>query len=449
VRYRDQHREKDQTRHIYSYVGPNGVVGPVGAANDDDLQRFFDPGYTHVAFEYPKGFQWLKLPEFRDALRTQPQLFREDLQTGTRDSVRLDSKASETVTAAYIQGEFRFGRLNVLTGVRMENTEFSGNGFKQELTAAERARRATITGTLSNEEIVRRNLNEFGIPTAAEGQYRNYFPSIHFKYNVTRSLLGRFSYSTGIGRPNFGQIVPDMNINNDTRVITSNNPDLQPQRSKNLDLSLEYYFEPAGMFSAGVFEKKLSNFIFRSNVGTVGADGGIFGEEYEGYMLTTDQNGGSATIRGVEFSYNQQFSNLGGIWRGFGIFANMTWIKTEGNYGGTTQITGARLPLFTPRTGNIGISYIAHGVTVRVKVNNYVDRLNSFNADPSRLVWDKGNTPVDVNLAYQFSRRLTVYADIINVFNTGTNHTYQYIPDRMIRNDLYTTVIKFGISGSW
>lgn len=449
ARFRDQTRQKDQTRHVYSYVGPNGVAGPVGAANDDDLGRFFDPGYTHVAFEYPKGLQFLKLPELRETLRTQPQLFREDLVTGTRDSIRLDSKASETVTAAYVQGEVRLGRLNVLTGVRVEDTQFTGQGYKQELTAAERARRAAITGPLSDAEIVRRNLAEYGNRTKASGDYRDYFPSIHFKYNATRSLVGRFSYSTGIGRPNFGQIVPDMNINNDTFTITSNNPDLQPQYSKNLDVSLEYYFEPAGMFSVGAFQKKLSNFIYRANVGTVGANS-IFGEGYEAYLLTTDQNGGSATIEGLEVSYNQQFSNLGGLWRGFGIFANFTWLRTEGDYGTPgARLSGGQLPLFTPRTGNIGVSYIAHGWTVRVKMNYSGDRLSSFNADPARRVFDKGSTPVDVNLAYAITRRLSVYADVINVFNTGTNHQYTYIPDRMTRNDLYTTVVKFGVSGSF
>jgi TonB-dependent receptor len=239
ARYRDQTRQKDQTRHLYSYVGPNGVAGPVGAANDDDLGRFFDPGYTHVAFQYPRGLQWLKLPEFNSVLRTAPQLFREDLVTGTRDSIRLDSKASETVTAAYLQGEARFGRLGVVTGVRMEQTEFTGQGYKQELTPAERARRATITGTLSDAEIIRRNLAEYGNRTKASGDYRDWFPSLHLKYNVTPSLIGRLSYSTGIGRPNFGQIVPDMNINNDLQTITSNNPDLKPQYSKNLDAALE------------------------------------------------------------------------------------------------------------------------------------------------------------------------------------------------------------------
>ena len=199
----------------------------------------------------------------------------------------------------------------------------------------------------------------------------------------------------------------------------------------------------------GAFEKSLRNFIYRANVGALPA-GNDIGESYTGYTLTTDRNGGSATVRGLEFSYSQQFSNLGGLWRGFGVFLNLTWLRTEGDYGTPgAQVTGRQLPLFTPRTGNVGISYIAHGWTIRTKMNYSIDRLTSFNADPSRLVYDKGSRPVDVNLAYAISRRLSVYADVINVFNTPTNHTYVYIPDRQIRNDLYTTVIKFGVSGNF
>ena len=76
-------------------------------------------------------------------------------------------------------------------------------------------------------------------------------------------------------------------------------------------------------------------------------------------------------------------------------------------------------------------------------------RLSSFNADPSRRIYDNISKPVDFNVAYALNRRLSVYADVINVFNTPTNHQYVYIPDRKRRNDLYTTVIKFGVSGSF
>ena len=449
LRWRDQTREKDQNRRMLSYVGPNGVAGPVGPTNDDNLDRFFDPGYTHVAFSFPRGYQFLKLPELKEEIRANPHLFSEDYGLGARDSIRLDSKASETVTAAYIMGDVRFGRLGVVTGVRMEDTQFTGKGYKQEISAEERARRTAFTGPLTPEETIRRNLAEYGNRTTADGDYRDYFPSIHFKYQFTPRLVGRLSYSTGIGRPNFAQIVPDMTVNNENLTITSNNPDLQPQYSKNYDVALEYYFEPAGLFSVGAFQKDITNFIFRADAGTLGPDS-IFGPSYEGYSLRTDFNGGSAEVRGIEVSYSQQFSNLPGFWRGFGAFANFTWLESKGDYGTPgANVSGTDLVGFTPRTGNVGISYILHGITVRAKMNYTGNRLDSFNADPSRRSYDVESFPVDLNLAYAVNRYLNVYADIINVFNTQTNHQYRYVPERTSRNDLYTTVIKFGVSGSF
>ena len=64
ARFREQTRQKDQTRRVFSYVGPSGWPVRSGTTNDDDLGRFFDPGYTQGAFEYPKGLQSLKLTEF-------------------------------------------------------------------------------------------------------------------------------------------------------------------------------------------------------------------------------------------------------------------------------------------------------------------------------------------------------------------------------------------------
>jgi hypothetical protein len=190
ARVRAQTREQDQNRRLFSYVGPNGVVGPVGANNDDNLDRFFDPGYTYVTFKYPTGLQWLKLPELRATLRDSPNLFLENFDTSTRDTVRSDGKASEAVSAAYISGEAKFGRLSVLTGLRVEETRFDGNGYKQEITPAERARRAAWIGTVTPAETVRRALAEY-FPTKGSGRYLDYFPSVHFKVNATARPVRR------------------------------------------------------------------------------------------------------------------------------------------------------------------------------------------------------------------------------------------------------------------
>jgi iron complex outermembrane recepter protein len=449
ARYRAQTRDRDQDRGFFDYVGPNGTRGPIGAANDDDLGRFFDPGYTYL----PAGMiplPWLKLPELETSLRDTRQLWSENVFNSVRDTVRFDSKAEETVTSAYIMGDMRLGRLGIIGGVRIEDTRVTGEGHKQELTREERAlRTAWGSAPLTAAENRRRALAEFDNVVSAKGRYRDVFPSIHFKYALASNLVARFSFSTGIGRPNFGQLVPDMNVNVDNETITSNNPDLRPQYSTNYDVTLEYYFQPSGLASVAVFEKNIKDFIFRGSAGVV-EPGSIFGEAYNGYLLTTDQNGGSAKVRGVEASFQQQFSNLPGFWRGFGAFANFTLLESEGDYGTPGQtLTQRQLPNFTPRSGNVGISYIAYGWTFRVKATHTGERLVTFNTDASRLIFGVPHTPVDVNVAYQFSPRLRLYVDAINIFNVGTQSQFQYISDRRSRSDRFTTMIKFGFSGSF
>jgi iron complex outermembrane receptor protein len=455
-RFRAQDREQDNTRHLYSYVGPNGVAGPVGATNDDNLGRLLDGGYDYTPNSaQPKNGglnlqgQFFNLQALQDELKRSPQLFREDLATGTRDSVRNDTKASERVSSAYLMGDLKLGRLGVVGGVRVEDTKVTGRGYVQEITPAEKARRAAWVGTVTPEETVRRTLAEYNNPTEASGHYRDFFPSLHFKYQITKGLLARASYSTGIGRPNFGQIVPTTTINNDTLTITANNPDLKPQFSKNYDLTLEYYFQPAGLLSVAGFEKKITDFIFRQSGGVL-APGNEFGEAYNGYTLTTDFNGGSARIRGLEFSYQQQFSNLPGFLKGFGAFANFTWLETKGDYGtpGST-VTQHELPNFTPRGGNLGITYIAHGWTVRALANHTGERLLAYTVDPSQRQYLLAATPIDLNVSYAVSPRLRLYVDVINVFNVGRQYQYKYVPEHRSDTWVYTTVIKAGVSGSF
>lgn len=449
LRLRDQTRRKDQTRTLYSYVGPNGVAGPVGATNDDDLARFFDAGYNYMPAGALPGLKWFNLPLVQEAVKTSPNLFREDLVGGVRDSARFDNKVSETVTAGYVMAEARLGRLGVVAGVRTEETEVKGEGHKQEITPAERARRAAWVGVVTPEETVRRTLAEFAGETRASGRYRDYFPSIHFKYSLTRNLLARASYSTGIGRPNFGQILFDSTINNDAQTIVATNPGLKPQYSDNIDLTLEYYYEPAGLLSVAAFQKKISDFIFRSRAGLV-EPGNPFGEAYNGYSLTTDLNGGSAEVRGLEALFQQQFSNLPGFWRGFGAFANFTWLQTEGDYGTAgANITKSELPNFTPRSGNVGLSYNGYDWTVRVKANYTGERLLVYQADASRRQYGVAHTPIDLNVAYAVNPKLRLFVDVINVFNVGIGHQYMFVGDRKTASDRSSTVIKFGVGGTF
>ena len=153
-------------------------------------------------------------------------------------------------------------------------------------------------------------------------------------------------------------------------------------------------------------------------------------------------------VRGVEFAYQQQFSFLPGFWRGFGLFANHTYLKTSGNYGMRgAQITAGELEDFTPRTTNVGVSYTGYGWTLRVKYNRTSTRLASFNAAPERRLYWLAFDQTDVNLRYDWSPRLGFFVDVINIFDEPTQDQYYYIPSRAKRSEEFSTAVKFGITG--
>jgi outer membrane receptor protein involved in Fe transport len=190
-----------------------------------------------------------------------------------------------------------------------------------------------------------------------------------------------------------------------------------------------------------VFLKEIKDFIYSTDGAIIGpgAENGFNGE-YAGYRLVTQANGGFARIRGIELNYQQQFTNLPGFWRGFGVFMNNTWLETIGDYGtiGASRSSG-QVPGFIRRSGNVGISYIHYGRTI-----------GSINANPALQQVNYGRKKVDFSLSYAFSPRLTVYADVVNVFGDtfmAGGSPYIYIPARKRGADEYPPEIKFGVSG--
>jgi len=262
-------------------------------------------------------------------------------------------------------------------------------------------------------------VEEFGRRVKRAGDNRGVFPGLHLKYRFNRNVLARLSYSENIGRPNIGQLIPQTNADYDNQTLLTSNPGLEPQRSQNFDLSAEFYFEPAGLFTVGVFQKDLKKFIYTASGGIVpsGQDNG-FGGEYAGYTMTTQYNGGSATIRGIELSYLQQWTFLPGVWKGLGGFANVTLMEAKGNYGdgnATSLTPNPRVAGFNPFIANMGVSYIRGRWNLRANLNYRDKYLNSYNANESRAGYVARRQTLDLKTIYNVNRQFSVYLDVVNV----------------------------------
>jgi len=177
-----------------------------------------------------------------------------------------DNLVEEDVKAVYfnvgMKAELGSMPTNLNVGVRYEETDVTS-------TAQIVVPQPNAMVWLSNNDF---RLDRAGAATAFSetAEYNHVLPSLDFDIGLTDNVKGRFSYSKTIARAQYGQLFAGSNPgtpNGSTLVpsttlasATSNNPQLVPLESDNLDMSVEWYFSDTGYVSLGAFEKRVTNF---------------------------------------------------------------------------------------------------------------------------------------------------------------------------------------------
>lgn len=381
--------------------------------------------------------------QLRDDNTADPAVWREDIYFTESEYRRRANVMGETVTAGYVQFQGKISQLGYLGGVRVERTELEAQGITRARVLSTSAQRAADPIGAARLDYPDENLR------IIKGDYVDAFPSMHLGYDITRSLKARASWAASIGRPNFANLRPVETPNDDAERLTINNPGLKPQYARNTDLSLEYYFEPAGMFSVGWFKKDIRDYIV-SNIdgGTVGAgpDNG-YGGQYEGYQIRTSGNAGGAVIQGWEFAYQQQFTFLPGPLKGLSAMLNYTELTTKGDYGGTSIVGTNEVPRFIPRTVNASLSYRYRKFNTRILYSYRSSYLNSIStSSPALNEYYFPRDTVNLSLGYQIRREVQLFCDVTNVFNEPVRR-YRYTPSRPSLTSLPGTTISFGVNG--
>lgn len=332
---------------------------------------------------------------------------------------------SDTISAAYISGHVDLGKLRILAGIRVEDTEVTGTSWVRNQLASFGGN--SVGGTSLDPAVVAANAlraqKSFVRRNSSQGQYRNVFPGLHFVFEPVRSLLVRASYNKSISRPPVANLLPTLTENPDTRTVVLGNPSLKPYTSDNFEVSVERYFEPVGTISASVFLKEIKDY-FRSITSTVGPEGIDGTGLYANYSLSTPINIGRARIRGFEVNYQQQFSFLPSFLSGFGAFANFTYTDTEGNFGALTTVK--RLPQLSPRNANAGISFVKYGWQIRL-LGNWRGLTYWGTSGPIDF-YREPRLILDTKIEYHINRRYDLYLNVANITN-------QPIRADVIKND--------------
>lgn len=300
-----------------------------------------------------------------------------DMTRVDEDSVVADYETDENVYAAYVMTSLKFGKTSAIVGARVEHTEYSTNGFSYD----------------ADTDVV--------TPVSASKDYTNVLPGLHLRHDATKDLIFRASVNQAISRPGFEQASPG--IVYDGGDESRGNPDLDPYQAVNLDLSIRYYGEKLGIFSAAVFQKDIKDFIYAQTIPGAARDGGD---------LETFLNGDSGSILGLELAYQRA------LVAGFGFAVSGTWSDGEATVLGAEVGDPDRNLSIVKQSdfiGQVAFTFEHKGLFARLGYtyrSAYLDEIGE-EALEDRYIDDFYQ--LDFYGSYAFSRRWKVYAELNNL----------------------------------
>lgn len=344
---------------------------------------------------------------------------------------------------------------NLRLGVRYEETK-----------VISRALAAIPTGTIwaaQNEiSLVQAPGTDF---TTLKGKYNNWLPAVDFDMSPIENVKLRASYSHTITRPDYASMQGGITLGQPLRVgaggsqASAGNPALLPYKSKNIDLSAEWYYGRASYVSVGFFNKNVSNFIangttqtplfdlpdpsqgaaataarqalganasfdqivawvqanrpadFVAGVGTAGGIIGRSGDPDVVFTFTQPSNSNQkARLWGWEFAVQHSFWDTG-----LGAILNYTVVKSDTAFDNSLPWTTTQFAVpGASDSANAVVYYDKNGIQARVAYNWRAKFLSGKDQDPYYI---KSYGQFDVSASYEFTKGMTAFVEGINITN--------------------------------
>jgi iron complex outermembrane receptor protein len=220
----------------------------------------------------------------------------------------------------YVQADFKFDAFGL---------PFRGDaGVRQVFTHQESGGYAVVNGVVQLVNAWR--------------EYDMALPSFNLAADVTDTVVARISAAKTISRPGIGSLSPggDVSVQGANRTFSTGNPMLDPTKSENLDLSLEWYPAQGAMLAGGVFFKKIDTFVAtlrtQTPYNTLGLPdsliAGTSATPTDIFDVTQPVNSNGGNLRGFEINWQQPLTFLPGPWSHFGYILNYTFVDSDIEY---------------------------------------------------------------------------------------------------------------------
>lgn len=332
-------------------------------------------------------------------------------------------EVGEEILAGYVMGTLDFDWGNIVAGARVERIANTGEAF---VNFPARPAVGTTPATPARTSLVNTDSEDTQV-----------YPSLHVNWDINDEMKFRVGLTGSAARPDFDDLRPNFAINDAAQTISGGNPEATPEKQVGIDAYYEWYMEPEGFLSAGVFYKDITDVLF-TQTSTFGLDTlDVPGLDRSTYTFSRVANAGEGTLSGFELFYSQTAQRLvdslgAPDWLGgFGIRASGTWTDSEVNIpaGATGAVARVQtLPGTSDETYNLQLTYEKYNLSVRLAYQfrtAWVQGYGNYTTVAGQLVpngngdiyWDDDGE-LDLSVRYQVNDNLEWFFDAVNLSNS-------------------------------
>lgn len=287
-----------------------------------------------------------------------------------------------------------------------------------------------------------------GTSVTVERSYEDTLPSANVTFEMTDDFFIRLAVAKVMARPSLGNLTPGGaldSFNGPAFRYNSGNPALDPFRATNYDASFEWYFRDESLLSLSLFYKDVDSFFTRAstlevpysqsglpaslppassplrNLLDAGLDPMV--------EIRAVENGGAASLKGFELTYQQPFTFLPAPFDGFGFQGNYTYVDSDEIVGFSPNAYNATLYYEKDRfSARLSAAYREAYQTVKPNASGrdeqgYNSTTNIDFASSFKLTDNIDITFEAINLTDEFEQQIFDEGDLVNVYHhTGTEY---------------------------
>lgn len=325
-----------------------------------------------------------------------------------RENTGTTAAIKEETTGAYVQLDYRFDAFGLPwrgdIGYRWFQTDLASSG------------NAAATGTVSYVTV--------------ENSYDQWLPSANLAVDLRDDLIFRVSAAETIARAGIGNLSPGgtVNVQGTNRNYSAGNPFLEPIKSKNLDMSLEWYPQTGAIMAVGVFYKDIDTFVQtlrrRAPYNTLGLPDSFLPpnvQNTEDFDISQPINTPGGELKGFEVNLQLPFTDLlPGFWSGFGVLANYTYVDSQIEYVTSTAagspMINATLTGLSKNAWNGTLYYENEKFSARVSVAYRDQYLTGVpGTDFNDVQGTNETTNVDAQVSYNLTEQLRLSLEGLNL----------------------------------